>query len=490
MDSMLVTLLSVLLGGGGGDLLDYVQPAAYWQSKQVAVSVEAMGKELAPPPAADVSKFIDDLNSPDPHARQEAARKIADAGIAALAPLREAAASPSPQIAVSAKRLISQIEEANRPASVRRLMAIRALGDLKDKAALPILEPLRKSETPFVADYAREAIDQINGKVIERPNAPGLRDDIWLLPGGCRAVGQVMGPTSGPVDVQQQIKRAMLPGKADPAVLFETANKMVTDISEKIGNLRVESLTIGIAGDVGEQSGYVILIAHGQYDAKAVADLMHKQQVPSNVVGGVEIFQLPGAETALFFPDNHYAVLIASPRGIDQPIDEIVAAIRTGQGKLKDVPEMKKLIDQSPAGQPLWAVAKITPAFAKGAVLAPFDTMEIRSKRDGKQVQVTVSGTGNQPDKAKMAAAMVSGGARQGAEEIKRAEQFEPNLKVVEEMLRSVNCTAQEGNATLTAQMDVNQAGILLLPTMMMGRVAAAPVPAPNAAPATQPAQK
>jgi hypothetical protein len=448
-----------------------------------------MARELTPPAAADVVRLIDDLNSPDPQTRQQSARKIAEAGTGALPALREAAASPSPQIAISAKGLIAHIEEANRPANVRRLMAIRELGELKSNEGLAILEPLTKSDEPFVADYAREAIDQINGKPIERPHSPVLREDVWLLPEGCRAVGQLLGPTNGPISIEQAMKDAPLPKNVDAETMIHTVTGILVKSAENVGNVRIESLSFGVSGDVGEQSGYIVMIARGQYDCRAVAEFVHKQQVPSNVVSGVEIFQPPGAEMAMMFPNNQYAVLIASPRGVDLPIDEVLTAIRTNHGKLKDVAEMKKLIEAAPADQPIWAVAKITPAFARGPVLAPFDTMELRSQRNGKKVELTINGTGNQPDKAKAAADMVNATAREAAEELKRAEQFEPAVKILEDAMKSVNCQASAGEAKLTANMEASQAGLLIFPTMMTGRatvrgeVAPAPAPVPPPAP-------
>jgi hypothetical protein len=487
---MLITLLSVLIGGGGSDLLDYVSPSAYWKDKQVAVSVQAMAKELAPAPKADVSKLIDDLNSTDPQTREQSATKLIDAGPAAMPALREAAASPSPQIALSAKRLMARIEEANRPALIRRLMAIRELGELKNKEAMAVLEPLEKSDEPFVADYAREAVDQIDGKPIERRHAASLREDIWLLPAGCRAVGQILGPTNGPIAIEQAIKQSPLPQKADPETMIHTMTGMLIKSAESVGNLRIEALSIGIAGDVGDQSGYVVLIARGQYDSHAVAEFAHKQQMPANVVSGVEVFQPPGAEMALMFPNNQYAVLIASPRGVDLPIEEILTAIRTKQGKLKDVAEIKKLVDQAPADQPIWAVAKVTPAYAKGPVLAPFDTIELRSKRVDKHVQVTITGAGTDPAKAKAISDMVNEGARSAVEEMKRMEEFDPSFKIIEEMMKSVNCQATGGDATVNAKMEMSQAGLLIFPTMFMGRASVHGEVEPVGVPATQPAVK
>src|SRR5207253_10196799 len=103
------------LGGGANDLLDMVHTDSYWKAKQVTVSVEQL---------------------------------IADA--TAGAPANADAATPQ-------------------AASVRRLMAIRTLGEMKKDEGLATLQSLVDSKEPFVGDYAKSAIASIQGKPIARP---------------------------------------------------------------------------------------------------------------------------------------------------------------------------------------------------------------------------------------------------------------------------------------------------------------------------------
>jgi hypothetical protein len=469
MQSTFLTLLAFLMGGGGSDLLDYVSPDAYWTEKQITVSVEAMAGELKPAAKADVSTLIEDLNSADPEARQKAGIKITETGPAALPALREALQSPSPQIVLTARSLITTIESANRPLTIRRLMAIRELGDLKNKSGLPILQSLLRSPEPFVGEYAATAIDEINGKPLTRRHPTSLRDDVWLLPEGCRAVGQILGPPGGPVAVEQVMKDIPLPPGQERAIVIQSITHMLVDSAESLGNVRLEAISFGVAGDIGQQSGFMAVIGHGRFDAHAVADLFHKQQVPSSVVGGVEIFQPPGAEILLFFPSDEYAVLVASPRGVELPVQQILDAISTGQGKLKAVPEMKTLIDAAPADQPIWAVAKITPAFARGDVFAPFQTMELQTRVTKQGIRLTVMGTGNQPEKATVVAAVVNAGAKQAAERIAEEAKFLPPVKVIADALAAVKCEAKDGNATLTSNIDASQSALFILPIMAIG---------------------
>ena len=478
-----ITLLALLLGGGGSDLLDYIPPDAFWKQKQVQVSIESMSRELKPPPAAtDVSRLIDDLNSPDAPVREQASQKLVAAGTSALSALREASRSPSPQIAASARGLIARIDAANRPTSVRRLMAIRALGEMQRKDAIAVLEPLLKSDEPFVFEYAREAIDQLNGKPVRRERPNNLRSDVWLLPDSCRAVGQLIAPTTGPISIKDAMRNLPLMPGQDPAAMQEQMTRMLVQAAEAVGNVRLDAMNFGVSGDIGENSGYVIAIARGRYDARAIADVLHKQQLPSHPIGGMEVFQPPGGESAIFFPSDQYAVAIGGPRGRNLPVEQVLDAIHHHQGKLKDVPEMKQLIDAAPPDQPLWAVMKVTPAYAQAPIFAPFDTVALGTTRTDKGIDLTFSGSGNHPEKAKAAADLVNAGAQQAVQELRRMQPFMPPMKVIADAMATVKCQPTGGNATLTAHIEGEQSLLLMLPMFGMSLHA-------EAGPATQPAQ-
>ena len=467
MGASLVMLLAFLAGGSGSDLVDYISPQQYWADKQVRVSVESMANELKPVAAADVSKLIDDLASPDAQVREGAENRIAALGTAALGPLHEASTSPVPSVAASAKRIINRIEAADRAPALRRLMAIRQLGELAKKEGVQVLEPLLKSDEPFVAEYAAEAIDRIDGKPFHRTHPTDLLPDVYLLPQASRAVIQILGPPGGPVNVEQELKR-LPPGPGiDPAAMSQSIQKMLVSAAEQMGNMRFEALSIGISGDVGPNSGYVVAIGRGTYNSRAVAEWLHKQQVPSNHVTGVEIFQPPGAEMLVFFPDDHHAALVASPRGAALPTQEVIAAIRTGQGRLKGVADMRQLIDAAPAGQPIWAAAKVTPAYAQASVFAPFDTVQLSSHRDGDVIALSLNARGHDAQKAQAAAQFVQGGAAQLTRDMRNAQRTLPVLKTFADAMASVKCDAQDGNATLTAKLPGVQSGLFLLPMLM-----------------------
>src|SRR3954451_23334635 len=154
-DSNLLSLILFLLFGGGKDLVSYIPPQVYWESKGVEmVTVDALLPDIAAKDASvDVEKLIGDLGSDDSAAREKAAKALLAAGPGAAAALDKQADSPDVEVARQAKMLSAQIRTEAKPREIRRLMAIRTLGNLKDAKALPALTALTSSAEPFVAEY-------------------------------------------------------------------------------------------------------------------------------------------------------------------------------------------------------------------------------------------------------------------------------------------------------------------------------------------------
>src|SRR5688500_8650147 len=93
----LAALLVLMIRGGGNELLDYVPSEPYWRIKQVVPTVDHLARELR-----DIK--------PD---------------------------------------------NTSKASAIRRLMALRSLGEMKSPAAIVVIQPYLQSNEMFVADYAR-----------------------------------------------------------------------------------------------------------------------------------------------------------------------------------------------------------------------------------------------------------------------------------------------------------------------------------------------
>ena len=156
-------ILLMVMGGGGNELLDYTDPATFWKAHDVPMTAEAMLGELAPPKAGDVSGLIEDLGSPDYATRARARQKLLQAGKKAIPELKKATDADDFETAMAAKAILREMKVEAGDDRLRRLMAIRTLGQLKAEGAADALEKHLKSNDPFVRDYARRALARIEG---------------------------------------------------------------------------------------------------------------------------------------------------------------------------------------------------------------------------------------------------------------------------------------------------------------------------------------
>jgi len=392
----LEVLFLVLTNGGGNDLLDYVQSKAYWQLKGVAVTVPAITAELG------------------------------------------------------------RAKEAAEPAqaqAVRRLMAIRTLGELKDAQALPTLQPLVKSEAPFEAEYAQQAIAAIEGKPFTRPQPPAkeLAKDAWLLPASCGIAAQSSMPPGKPVDFEEAFKNAG-PMPLDPKEALPEITEALLSVAELTGNFRLHAIALGVAGTIGDDEGFVVAIARGQYDAKAVqAALRLKGEVKSETVQGVEVLQ-PDRNVAMILPSNDCFVFLAGPRGEKLPIAEVASALKKGTGTLAAESDLGKLIRSVDTSQPLWAVAKVTDTYRQaGPIVAAFDTATLVGRAEKEALKLDLVALGTDAQKVANAVAAFDKLIQEGRAELAKAAQEMPMTKPVADFLASVRIQSDGPKATVTA---------------------------------------
>ncbi|MDB5291199.1 MAG: hypothetical protein JWL69_2440 [Phycisphaerales bacterium] len=449
MNLLVLTLLSLLGGGGGNDLLDYVPTDVYWNARHVVVSVDAMASELKPVTDQDIAHWIADLDSADPQSREAAYWKLLDSGPTALPKLKKIADSTTPEPAQRAAALIAQIDATPKCEAVRRLMAIRALGELKKPEAIPVLREFLDSKEMFVADYARTAIAQIEGKPAERARAAGTDRDVWLFPSECRAIAHVEFRIGRPIDYAAVFKQFPLPNEQDLQATIDFIANQALSAAEAVGNVRLDALTIGISGNASENGGYAIVIAAGQYDAAALDQFARKLKIVFKTVGGQDIFQ-PDPDTSAYLASNNRLVLLARPKNQDGPLADMIAAMKSGEGKLKTVPEMVNLLGKVDVNQPIWAAMKVTDAYRKLSMLAAFDEVTLVGHRDGAGMRLTVRGTGPDPAKVKSAADLATSAIAQSAKEIRQMASTSPALRIIADLLDGAKVAADGNGASIT----------------------------------------
>lgn len=452
-ESSLVSLILFLLFGGGNDLVSYIPPQIYWESKGVEmVTVDALMPDVAVTDASvDVERLITALGSDDPAAREKAAKALLAAGPVVAGALDKEAASPDVEVARQARILAAQIRTEAKPREIRRLMAIRTLGDLKDAKALPALKVLSSSNEPFVADYAAAAIAKIEGKPAPtRPrDAKGMAGDLELLPSTCAIVLQIQPRAGLAPPIETAAEKTELPESAKKNRLRNGATDLI-ETAERLGNVRVDGLTIGISGDFTITGGHVVAIVRGQYDPVFAPVAARQERMPATTVAGQSVY-LWGPESYLLFPSPDRMVYLASMDPQQVPAAEMVAALAKGTGTLRNNAELAKLIDAADASQPIWGAGKLTQALQAASFFEGVETLKLIGTQNGEKIELKLTAAGSDAAKAQAAAKSADATVRDPLPELQKLAEFMPPLRLLRDFLKSVLFTPADGTITGSA---------------------------------------
>jgi hypothetical protein len=432
-------LILLFTGGSGSEILDFIESKSYWRAKNVEVTVEAMMDELKVKPVADVRPLIKALGDEDFTTRENAARKILAVGPAALPQLKVAVTDQDPEVASQARRLIEQLNVSGMARTVRRLMAIRTLGELKDAAALNVLKPLLNSEELFEADYAAQAIAAIEGKPFarKRPDAKLLLQDLHCLPGACGVLAKLEMQPGAPLDIGKILAGAegLPPNFNKEQALAQTQQVLITFV-ERVGNIRLESVTLGVAEEVGPRSGYVALVARGLFNRDAVRMALKEMKLPVEMVGGMEVFSLD-REGRLLIPSSDRVALLAGPSQQQLPLETFVKAIKepgAASGVSKEMSALRDTVDKDAF---LWAVARMSKSYREAPLFAPFDTITLQGKQDKDCSTISFRAIGKDAEKVTGAVEMFEEGLKQARTSFER-DSLGKMFKPMSEFLRSL----------------------------------------------------
>ena len=190
-------VLIMLMGGirGGNDALDAVPTETYWQIQNVKPTLEQLESDAGPDKGPqNIDKLLKDLESSEFQTRDKAKKDLAGMGPGISGQLKPAAESKDPEVAAVAADLMKQFAERGRARAIRRLMAIRTLGERKEQGADPLLKSLEDSKELFVAEYAARAAAQIEGRLLEiHDRQADFQHDVGLLPKSTGIVVQATG---------------------------------------------------------------------------------------------------------------------------------------------------------------------------------------------------------------------------------------------------------------------------------------------------------
>ncbi len=425
MGPMSLLLLISLSFSGGNDLLDYIPAKDYWSLKSVEITVENMLAELG--------------KGKDASGGNETA------------------------------------------ASVRKLMAIRALGMLKAQEAKPALERLRRNAMePFVGDYAAWALAAIDGTTYSRPEASlsERQKDLGLLPGNCGVAAQLspggVFAGSGPVDFDKAFKQAapMLQmmtrdSSVDTEAMRKQYVQMAVGFTEMIGNIRFQGMTFGLSQDVENNQGFVVFVVRGLYNKKNVSTQLATFARNTEIIQDVTIY-FPDREFALIPANDNTFLMVGGPERDELPLAAIVNALKSGRKGLQDNPGLEKLADSIDETACAWALATMGGTYKQVDLFKPLDSITVSAKQTEKQIlKLTARAKGKEKEQVSQALTQFNGYVSTAIQELKdEIDQAPPFLSPILEFLESIQTRQTDATAIIEASWKGNVLGTLLVPLM------------------------
>lgn len=148
--SQFIFMLLFLLGDSG-TFQDYIDTEDYWADQGLEITVQDMRGVLAGPaqPPPDLSVWVNALGAERFEEREQAEKKLAEAGAAARPALEKALSSRDPEVKLRAKALLEKLP-AEDPESIGEMqrMALLTLSRMEDAGAAELLREYHSPEKP------------------------------------------------------------------------------------------------------------------------------------------------------------------------------------------------------------------------------------------------------------------------------------------------------------------------------------------------------
>lgn len=460
MESAIIFVIPLLMMGAGtsgsNELLDFMQTQAYWNSRGVEVSVDKLLSQITTvEKPQDIGALIKQLGDADFDKREAATDAIARLGPSVVPQLEGATGSDDAEVADRARRLIKLLSGGENDPLVNKLMVIRTLGELKDEKALPALEKLSESGEPFVADHARRAIAMIKGEKYKppQPDAATLDKDVWLLPKGCKTVAQmtVGGGDMFPYDKAfEQLGALGLVGQNKDQLIAQMNQGVLTALN-MIGNVRADSMTVGLSGDPGPNSGWVVAIIRGKYDTKRVRDAFAEYGAQLSEQQGVTIAS-PDPHVNFLIVSETTLVMIGGANNAQFPINETLTALKAGKGTLAEDETMAKLVGSiKDRSRGAWGVMQMTDTYRQLEWLAPYDTLTLERHVTDKTIGFTITCAGSDAEKVTATVAGFKEDMDELRKEMKNMQGMLP--KALFDFAESIKVRQEGATATVTGAM-------------------------------------
>jgi hypothetical protein len=399
MDSAILFFSLWLSLLAGNDLLDHLPTEAYWKAKGVAVSGEAMLAQLQDESEAiDTRRFIRELGAAEFETREKATQALINAGSAVANEVRQAMLSEDPEVSTRAKRIARLLQQAAGEAQVRRLMAVRALGELRFAPAEAVLKKfaIEQPGQTMLAHYAQRALQQIqqpgpDRQTVQRqlPSPEQRLSDVALLPASSVGVLQIALHERLKMPLEPGIDFKPFFGRGIPAdTRAPTYLAKLIALADTVGNVRLDSLSASLASSNGGNQWFAAGVVRGEWNLANVRSLLAGAGFRLSVEQGLEVASHESSCRVLLLSDRR--LYLAWGEGLDElPIKSLTSG-GDASGLLRQNKRLWQLLEKTDRAQPLWGTMISSPASDALPWLAPMESLTLGSDLRGEKLKLTV----------------------------------------------------------------------------------------------------
>ena len=344
---MIIMLMMLLFGKeGGNEALDYVDSKSYWGMQEIEMTSENLMRELEKPTLKKESK--------------------------------------------------------PKAAEIRRLLAIRGLGELKSEKALDVLVKYAESRELFVSDYAHEAIAAIKGEAAPKIDRhKEMLGDLAVFPKNAGVVMQAKMFDGPPVDLSgivTELSKEMELSKIN--AMLEGMQGGLINFLETTGNIRIDGLSVGIADNVGDEAGWVGFHVRGAYDSKGMKSAISQligEEFEVKKSGDVEYMMLDESVMFAFLSDNRCLLLI----GPDLESTSYKVVSERVSSTVKEPAfsaELKALVKKTETSGAFWLAGLVTENMKQAPYISTFNSFLLETASKGKHMDIELRATGSDED--------------------------------------------------------------------------------------------
>ena len=379
------------LAGSGNDFFDSLPLKEFWQNQKVTVSADSMKAILVDAPATDVSDSIEKLGSERFVDREKAYAALKRAGGSILPQLEKAAtAAEDPEVRQRLKQLITEINQLNADRATLQMAALITIQRREYKQLLPVVKKLTENSNKMVAQYAEETVAKLEGKEYKRPvpSNETLLADLALLPSDVGTVAQVRPPKVNPEDVFKPFRALAglgFPGGGGPGGFEAKMKEELVKAALRVGNVRVDSMVLGVSNEVGPRTGYVVFVFRGYYSPPALLKLIKEEnrRLEKTTIDGMDVY-MPDREFAMICPSNEQLILVGGPRHETLPLAKVINSLKAAPKEPTFSKESNELLAKVDRTKKAWAVSRMNDEFREAPPFAPFDWIVGEADQDAK----------------------------------------------------------------------------------------------------------